>query len=65
MIRILRIIEYTYASNEAAEADMAHWQLPPVGARRRGTTVLRSTIIEDLNFEYPTEIVDVTVNGEL
>jgi hypothetical protein len=54
VIRILRIIEYTYADNQRAEEDMQRWQVPPIGSRRHGNMTIRSTIITDLNFKpYP------------
>jgi hypothetical protein len=51
MIRVLRLIEYTYEDNTRAEEDMARWQIPPIGSRRHGNMTLRSTIITDLNYE--------------
>lgn len=51
MIRVLRLIEYTYDDAEMAEKDMSRWNLPAVGIRRHGPNVVRSTILTDLNFE--------------
>lgn len=56
MIRVLRLIEYTYPDAETAERDMSHWLSPAIGVRtyRKGTT-FRSTILTDLNYEGEEE----------
>jgi len=52
MIRILRIIEYTYSDNETAEQDMAAWKHPSFGTKKYGSSkTVKSTIIVDLDFE--------------
>lgn len=56
MIRVLRIIEYTYDNNQRAEEDMARWQVPAIGTRRHGNMTIRSTIITDLNFDPVDEV---------
>lgn len=53
MIRVLRLLEYTYPDNEMAEQDMARWSMPPIGTRVHGKNILGSTILTDLNFEDP------------
>jgi hypothetical protein len=55
-IRVLRLIEYVYDTPERAEADRQHWQIPPIGTRRHGDMVIRSTILEDLDWKGPTSI---------
>ena len=54
MIRILRIMEYTYEDNDRAEEDMARWQMPSVGTRRHGNMTIKSAIITDLNYTTET-----------
>ena len=54
MIRVLRILEYTYESNERAEEDMQRWQVPAVGSQRHGDMTIRSSVITDLNFQEET-----------
>jgi len=49
-IRVLRLIEYVYDSQERADADQARWQIPAIGWRRAGDMMIRSTILTDLNF---------------
>lgn len=46
-VRVVRIMEYEYESLEAANADMAHWQVPPQGSHTFGPTghLIRSTIM--------------------
>ena len=34
MIRVLRLMEYTYSSVETMEQDMAHWAVPAFGEKR-------------------------------
>jgi hypothetical protein len=54
MIRVLRLIEYTYPDNETAEADMQRWGVPANGSKKWGKhddKVIRSTIIIDLDPE--------------
>jgi hypothetical protein len=59
MIRILRIIEYTYPDNETAEEDMGRWQIPAVGIYKPGKDkTIRSTIITDLNFGENEDATD-------
>jgi hypothetical protein len=51
MIRILRLIEYTYVDNEDADEDMNNWQIPPIGGKSfGGQKIIRSTILTDLDF---------------
>lgn len=62
MIRILRLIEYTYPDNQMAERDMGNWNFPGFGTKNFGLgTVLRSTIITDLNYE--PEVIDESNDG--
>lgn len=49
-IRVLRLIEYVYDTQERADADQARWSMPATGWRRVGDMTIRSTIITDLNF---------------
>lgn len=49
-IRVLRLIEYVYDSQERADADQARWQIPAISWRRAGDMMIRSTILTDLNF---------------
>lgn len=49
-IRVLRLIEYVYDTQERADADQGRWQMPAIGWRRVGDMMIRSTIIADLNF---------------
>lgn len=51
MIRVLRLIEYTYETPERAEEDMGKWQLPASGSSAFGGLVVKSAIITDLNFK--------------
>jgi hypothetical protein len=44
--RVLRLLEYTYPDAKAADNDMRHWGIPPIGAAGKGTTVIRSTIMQ-------------------
>jgi hypothetical protein len=44
--RVLRLLEYTYPSAEAADHDMKHWEVPPIGAVGKGMTTIRSTIMQ-------------------
>jgi len=57
MIRVLRILEYKYASPEQAEKDMEHWTVPANGTYEMGVTgkTIKSAIIMDLNFEEEVE----------
>jgi hypothetical protein len=49
-IRILRLLEYVYESNERAEEDMSRWKIPPVGTSRHGNMTIKSAIVTDFNF---------------
>lgn len=52
MIRVLRLIEYTYPDSESAEADMSNWYMTAIGTKRISPNrVIRSTILTDLNYE--------------
>ena len=49
--KVLRLLEYTYATVEDADGDMRHWQLPQTGIESIGTKLtIRSAIIQ-----YPKE----------
>jgi hypothetical protein len=53
MIRVLRIMEYTYDSPEDAEEDMGNWYIPANGTKsglRKGLHI-KSAVILNLNFE--------------
>lgn len=50
MIRVLRLMEYTYDTPEEAQRDMDRWMVPANGSKvvaTRGT--IRSTIITNLD----------------
>lgn len=51
MIRILRLLEYTYEDNERAEEDIGRWQIPAIGTSRHGNMTIRSAIITDFNYQ--------------
>lgn len=54
MIRVLRLLEYTYPDNQSAEDDMGRWGVPANGSKKWGVhdaKVIRSAIITDLNFK--------------
>jgi hypothetical protein len=68
VVRVLRLLEYTYASQERAEQDMAHWQIPANGARSIGPasspkrTVIRSAVIpQETIFQEPELPVEQTI----
>jgi hypothetical protein len=44
--KVLRLLEYTYPNAEVADVDMKRWSIPPIGAAGKGTTVIRSTIMQ-------------------
>lgn len=44
--KVLRLLEYTYPDAEAADGDMKHWEIPPIGTAGKGTTTIRSTIMQ-------------------
>lgn len=64
-VRVLRLLEYTYPDQEAADRDMANWGVPPVGAREHGQRkphsngmnrmMIRSAIIQQPFEPEPTE----------
>ncbi len=47
MIRVLRVMEYEYETIEAANADMARWQVPPTGDKKFGplAPMIRSSVM--------------------
>ncbi len=49
-VRILRLLEYIYDNQERAEEDQKHWQIPAIETRQQGNTVIKSTILTDLNW---------------
>jgi hypothetical protein len=49
-IRVLRLLEYVYDTQERADADQARWQMPAIGWRRIGDMTIRSTILTDLDY---------------
>ena len=51
MIRVLRLIEYVYETNDRAQEDMERWEIPANGAKNFGGMVIKSSIITDLNHE--------------
>lgn len=53
MIRVLRVIEYTYDDAEDAERDMGHWKLAANGTMMVSgrSIVIKSAIITDLDFQ--------------
>ena len=51
MIRILRLMEYVYETNDRAQKDMERWEIPANGAKNFGGMVIKSSIITDLNHE--------------
>lgn len=51
-VRVLRLIEYYYPSQEEADLDMSRWNAPAIGARSIAFGVLRSTIIQQ-PFDFP------------
>lgn len=56
MIRVTRLMEYTFKDMEEAEANMARWAVPPNGTHNFGQgtkkhLVVRSAIIIDTGFE--------------
>lgn len=51
MIRVLRIMEYTYADSKTAEEDMSKWAIGASATKSFGPNKLvRSTVIMDLNY---------------
>ncbi len=44
-VRVLRLIEYTYPTQEDADLDMSCWAIPASGSRRVNGKVIRSAII--------------------
>jgi len=44
MIRVIRILEYTYPDNITAEEDMAMWAVPANGTRKIGVKAKTKTI---------------------
>jgi hypothetical protein len=63
MIRVLRVLEYDYSDNEAAQVNMEKWAVPANGARDFGRVVIRSAVIIDLDPELQT-VPDVPANAE-
>lgn len=56
MIRVVRILEYIYETNEIAESDMSNWKLAPNGSLFIGKNKrVRSTIITDFTFRDNVE----------
>lgn len=53
MIRVLRLMEYEFESNEAAEHSMSHWAVPANGIKTYGKNSIRSAIIINLHEKYP------------
>ena len=50
MIRVVRVLEYTYSNQEELEKDMAQWEVPAMGVKECGPTghpfaTIRSGII--------------------
>jgi hypothetical protein len=47
VIRVVRIMEYEYETQEQADADMARWQVPAIGNKKFGTAgpLIKSTIL--------------------
>lgn len=50
-VRVIRLMEYTYASGEDAIADMERWEVPANGTRGYGAQTIRSAVI-------PTYLLD-------
>lgn len=52
VVRIIRVLEYTYASPEAAERDMQQWFIPGNGTKTVGLgdskKTVRSAVVMDL-----------------
>jgi hypothetical protein len=44
--KVLRLLEYTYPTAEAAEKDMARWGIGAISVAARGQAFIRSTIIQ-------------------
>ena len=55
MIRVIRLLEYTYASQAECDKDMARWYVPPVGVRGSNTIKIRSSV----TFPEPLVMPDV------
>jgi hypothetical protein len=57
MIRVLRLLEYTYDTNERAADDMGRWGVPANGAvhhgGRSGGMTIRSAVITELDYSAP------------
>lgn len=51
MIRIIRVLEYTYMDYRQAEIDMMMWNTPPNGVKRFGNKTVSSAIIPPTTFE--------------
>lgn len=55
MIRVVRILEYEFPDNEAAQRSMNNWYVPQTGTKRFGNSVVRSATFIDLSFEPESE----------
>lgn len=53
MIRILRILEYTFQTPEQAQENMDHWGVPPNGTKcfgKHDENTIKSAVIVDMDF---------------
>lgn len=51
MIRIVRVLEYTYTDYQQAEIDMMRWNIPPTGAKNFGNKTISSAILTPTTVE--------------
>lgn len=65
MIRVVRILEYTYPDVMTMEQDMNHWIVPAHGARQFGRTTLRCAVLPLEYLPETTELADHEETPEL
>lgn len=57
-VRVLRLLEYQYASSDAADADMAHWNLGGQAVKDIGRgSFVRSTLLVE-PFTTPLDVIE-------
>jgi hypothetical protein len=54
-------MEYIYPDYDAAEEDMARWEIPPTGLREFGNQVIRSAIVTAKDFDVDGQVLDELV----
>jgi hypothetical protein len=57
VVRVIRTLEYTYASQEECDKDMGRWHIPPMGVRHylAAGTAIRSSVMFPEPILMPSE----------